>query len=180
MRELSPRLKLPLLVPGQGQKDITHNEAIMLLDALIQPSVIAAAAVPPAQPEMGECWLVAEDSLEEWAGHDNMLALWTQGGWRFVDPGEGARIWMRDTQCHLRRQGNHWVRELAIVANALPIEVPTGGTVIDVEARHAISALLLMMGIGQNGTSSSRSSLDGEGAEERPVDDGLREGVGAP
>ena len=31
------RLKLPLLYSGQAQKEVTHNEALNLLDVLVNP-----------------------------------------------------------------------------------------------------------------------------------------------
>ena len=36
MPELSANLSLPLLMPAQAQKHVTHNEALQVLDALVQ------------------------------------------------------------------------------------------------------------------------------------------------
>ena len=33
----SPRFDLPLLAVSQAQKEITHNEALILIDALLHP-----------------------------------------------------------------------------------------------------------------------------------------------
>ena len=53
-------LGLPLLEASQAQKHVTHNEALLLLDAAIQLSVVSRAiANPPALPEEGDRYLVA-------------------------------------------------------------------------------------------------------------------------
>ncbi|MFC3119936.1 DUF2793 domain-containing protein [Jhaorihella thermophila] len=56
MTDLSPRLGLPYLLPSQAQKHVTHNEALRLLDALVQLTVESFEALtPPASPADGEC-----------------------------------------------------------------------------------------------------------------------------
>ena len=36
MPATSPRLALPFIQPSQAQKHVTHNEALQLLDAVVQ------------------------------------------------------------------------------------------------------------------------------------------------
>lgn len=36
LSETTPRLALPYLMPAQAQKHVTHNEALRMLDALVQ------------------------------------------------------------------------------------------------------------------------------------------------
>ena len=38
---VTPRCALPLLATAQAQKEVTHNEALVLLDALIHAAVVA-------------------------------------------------------------------------------------------------------------------------------------------
>ena len=40
MADISPHLLLPFILAAQAQKHITHNEAIRLLDAIVQLSVL--------------------------------------------------------------------------------------------------------------------------------------------
>ena len=50
----TPRLALPLLAMAQAQKEVTHNEALILLDALIYATVEDGPIVaPPAEPAEG-------------------------------------------------------------------------------------------------------------------------------
>lgn len=60
MSEISPNLALPLLAASQAQKHVTHNEALLALDALVHLSVASRGLVePPAAPTEGERYLVA-------------------------------------------------------------------------------------------------------------------------
>ena len=40
----TPRWALPLLAAGQAEKELTHNEALLLLDMAVQPSVVAVGS----------------------------------------------------------------------------------------------------------------------------------------
>lgn len=54
MPDSSAILALPYLQPSQAQKHVTHNEALRLLDVLVQLSVAGfGAETPPAAPEAG-------------------------------------------------------------------------------------------------------------------------------
>lgn len=158
MQETSPRMQLPLLVPGQGQKDITHNEALLRLDMLLHPCAISRTAIEPAQPAIGECWLVADDPGGAWYGQQDAVALWTQGGWRFAQLPEGGRVWIQGERGYLRRERTGWVREIPTGTAMADLAVPAGGDVVDMEARAVIAALIARLGLDQKGTSSSRSS----------------------
>lgn len=59
MSDTSARLGLPLLQPGQAQKELSHNEALIVLEMLVQPCVEALGLeTPPSDPEPGQCWVV--------------------------------------------------------------------------------------------------------------------------
>lgn len=86
----TPRLGLPLLAVAQAQKEATHNEALVVLDALVHAAVEAGPiAAPPLDPAEGQCWIVDPMPVGEWAGREGLIALWTAGGWRFLVPREG-------------------------------------------------------------------------------------------
>ena len=81
MVETSARLALPLLVPGQAQKEMFHNEALATIDLALQASVAAVGTeAPPAAPSPGQCWIVGPRPTGDWAGQAGALAGWTAGG----------------------------------------------------------------------------------------------------
>ena len=50
MSDLSPILSLPLLQASQAQKHVTHNEALMQLDLLVQLTVADRTRTAPRRP----------------------------------------------------------------------------------------------------------------------------------
>jgi hypothetical protein len=154
----SDRLKLPFLAVAQAQKEMTHNEALALLDVAVQPVVqeIAPAAVP-ISPARGQCWIVGPNPIGDWLGQADSLAAWTSGGWRFVLPFEGMTIWSIGDGLTARRAGSAWivgqvtatklmVADQQVVGARRPaISASTGGITIDLQARAAIAAILETM-----------------------------------
>ena len=82
-----------------------------------------------------------------------MLAMWSEGGWRFVAPSAGTSAWNKADGVPLLWDGGQWrtgelvcagveVGGLRVVGPRQPaVPSPSGGTIIDVEARAAIDAL---------------------------------------
>lgn len=130
----SPRHALPFLATGQAQKELTHNEALQRIDMLLHPVVQGFAVEPPAMPAIGECWLVEADAEGEFAGHDQQLACWTGMGWRFAAGLQGQWVWDGATGAQRFFLGGEWT--LPMVPG-----LPSGGAVIDVEARDMLAAL---------------------------------------
>jgi hypothetical protein len=155
MTDTSDRLALPLIAPGQAQKEMTHNEALARLDIMVQPVVQAVApASLPTNPILGQCWIVGVAATGAWAGRDGALAAWTAGGWRFVAPFEGMTVWSIADAMVVIRRGTNWsigqVNAQQIRINNVPlltvrqpaIATPSGGTVVDSESRTTISTIL--------------------------------------
>lgn len=133
----TPRFALPLLAVSQAQKEVTHNEALTLLDALVHLAVEAGPlATPPASPAAGQSWIVGAGPTGAWAGKDHAIAIWTAGGWRFAAPREGMAVVRLTDRARLRFVDGAWTPPPAI-------DAPTGGSTIDSEARSAISMLLV-------------------------------------
>lgn len=149
------RLKLPLLHAGQAQKEIWHNEALALLDLLVQPVVQSVGATePPAMPAPGDCHVVGDGAQDAWAGYDHSVAGWTEAGWRFVIPAEGMRFLIAGTMVPITFVEGVW-RTGVLAASELSVNglkvvgerggavaVPAGGATIDSEARAALSSII--------------------------------------
>ena len=90
MSDVSPILALPLIQPSQAQKHVTHNEALRLLDVLVQPAVATRGQnAPPASPQEGERHVVGDAPTGAWAGQPRRIAWWEAGQWAFLTPQEG-------------------------------------------------------------------------------------------
>ncbi|WP_332816868.1 DUF2793 domain-containing protein [Sphingopyxis sp.] len=133
----TPRFALPLLAVAQAQKEVTHNEALTLLDALIHAAVEAGpVAEAPVAPVVGQCWIVGAAATGDWAGRAQAIALWTSGGWRFAVPRGGMQATRLADGARLRFDGSIWVEPATI-------DAPSGGSTIDSEARSALITLIL-------------------------------------
>jgi hypothetical protein len=154
MAEQTARFAMPLLAAGQAAKELTHNEAVTLVDMLVHPDVVAVGIeVPPAAPEPGQCWIIGPQPVGVWAGRADHLAGWTTSGWRFVAPREGMAGWCSSTGMPVAYRLGMWhegdvscarvvVDGHAVVGargDAIPEPVGEAG---DEPARIAISAIL--------------------------------------
>jgi hypothetical protein len=138
---VSPRLKLPLLVPSQSQKEITHNEALLQIDAMLHLIVIAIQNTPPATltiNDAGKCWIIGTQPTGIWQASSNKIAQWTGDDWRIFEAQAGVRAYNMETQSDWRFLGGAWSAPAAVAG-------PTGGTIIDVQARSVIDSLLTQL-----------------------------------
>ncbi|WP_088184324.1 DUF2793 domain-containing protein [Sphingobium sp. Z007] len=151
----TPRWALPLLFAGQAQKEIFHNEALMLVDALLHGRVESAdLSAPPGAPTEGQCWIVAAGASGAWTGQVDAVALWTAGGWRFIAARTGLRVVVADRNHALFYDGTIWRADVirsdgvyldeqrVVGMRRAAIATPSGGSVIDVEARSTLADVL--------------------------------------
>ncbi|HYJ53768.1 MAG TPA: DUF2793 domain-containing protein [Allosphingosinicella sp.] len=155
MTELSDRFALPFILPGQAQKEMFHNEALARIDAALHPAVEEGPRTdPPGTPEAGQCWIVAPGGTGAWAGEDHAIACRTASGWRFVAPAAGMLAWNKAAGFWVHWNGSAWsdgnlpaaalvVGGQQVVGSRLEtIASPSGGTIIDAEARLALDAVI--------------------------------------
>jgi hypothetical protein len=106
----TPLIGLPLIEASQAQKHVTHNEALLLLDAVLHLAVISRAfATPPASPADGDRYLVAASASGDWLGHSGHIAFREAGAWRFAIPKAGWRIWVVTESLFLLFDGALWI-----------------------------------------------------------------------
>lgn len=155
MTDTTPRLSLPFLVPGQAQKEIYHNEALLKIDIVVAASVEGVATnTPPNAPTPGQTYLVGASPTGVWAGRPTTIAGYDVSGWRFVAPVEGWSVWLRSLGLTATFVNGTWetgwlkASRLMIGNNQVvggqtgAIVDPTGGTVTDAEARASIASIL--------------------------------------
>ncbi len=87
-------LALPNILAAQAQKHVTHNDALRLLDGMVQIGVISRVlTVPPGAPVEGDRHIVASGATGLWTGWDQNVAFWTDGAWMRLVPRIGWIAW---------------------------------------------------------------------------------------
>lgn len=130
----TPNIALPLLMPGQAQKEFFVNQALGVLDALQSQTVVASQSQPPTNAPEGSCFKVTATASHAWIGREDHLAVRIGGDWHFVSPRDGMRVFDNSA-------GHALLFQLGW-QNAFAPAIPSGGETIDAEARAAIGQLL--------------------------------------
>ncbi|WP_106753548.1 DUF2793 domain-containing protein [Pannonibacter carbonis] len=95
MSDTTTHLGLPYIHAAQAQKHVTHNEALRLLDGLVQLSALDRTRTsPPASPADGDRHLVASGATGLWAGWDLNIAFRADGAWIRLPPRPGWLVWV--------------------------------------------------------------------------------------
>lgn len=108
--DISPNLNLPYILAAQAQKHVTHNEAVLALDCLVQISVADRdLTAPPAGPIEGQRFIVAANPSGAWAGKAKAIAAFQDGAWLFYTPKEGWLAWVGDEDKLVVFDGSAWI-----------------------------------------------------------------------
>lgn len=102
-------LGIPYIASQQSQPDVTHNEALNMLQMMLTGGAISIGLdTPPGSPSEGDVYVVGTSPTGAWAGRANTIAGFFLGSWIFI-PGndsngtpivmgpnqEGLRIWSK-------------------------------------------------------------------------------------
>jgi len=148
----TPRLGLPLLAAGQAQKHVSHNDALMRLDALVHLVVASRTqTVPPTSPGETAAYIVPAGGSGEtaayivpaggsgvFAGHADDLAIFEDGAWSFLDPRAGWQAWVSDEAEHHVWTGTQWRRSQPV--SSLGAALWGVNTTADTTNRLAVAA----------------------------------------
>lgn len=157
MANSTTRLKLPLILPGQAQKELFHNEALQRLDILVQAAAAGGPLnSPPDRPDVGATYLVGDEPEGEWRNHSHHISSYTEAGWIYLAPLAGMRIALPDGTIAHFRDGAWSFGELEastlrlngrqVLGGALrSIQSPSEGAVIDAEARRTLEQVLALL-----------------------------------
>lgn len=110
MGTTTPRMLFPEIAASQAQKEVTHNEALKMLDVFVFMAVEDKdLTTPPGGESEGESWIVATGGAGAWAGHDLDIAQYYNAGWTFYDALEGYQAWVKDEDAEYVFDGAAWV-----------------------------------------------------------------------
>ncbi len=109
MSDITTHLLLPYILAAQAQKHVTHNEAVRLLDAIVQLSVLDRdLTAPPASSADGDRYIVASGGTGLWAGWDMNVTTWVDGVWMRLVPRPGWLAWIADEATFFVWNGSAW------------------------------------------------------------------------
>lgn len=110
MPDTTAHLALPFIMASQAQKHVTHNEALRLLDGIVQLSVLDRdLTAPPGSPAEGARYIPASGATGAWAGWAGSIAYWVDGAWMRILPAPGWLAWVEDENVLLVYDGAGWI-----------------------------------------------------------------------
>jgi hypothetical protein len=110
MSDVSAVLALPYIQPSQAQKHVTHNEALRVLDVIVQLTVLdRSRTVAPSTAAVGDRHIVAAGATGVWAGQGGAIAVFDLEGWVFFAPQPGWRAEVLADSTSVVFSGSGWV-----------------------------------------------------------------------
>lgn len=132
--EATPNLSFPYIMPSQAQKHVTHNEALRLLDAVVQLSVLDRdLVVPPSSPAEGDRYIVPSGATDAWEVAAGRIAVWQDGEWVLLAPKPGWTAWVLDEQATVYWDGSLWTLATEAITALQGLEFLGIGTAADAE-----------------------------------------------
>lgn len=127
MGENTPNLNLKFIMQNQSQKEVTVNEALLVLDMLHNNGVIKIGeTTPPASPNDSDMYVVGSGATGDWSGQDGNIGYYYTGkGWQFITPKEGMTLWCSDEDRLYVFNSRKWV-----TANSNPNIIINGDGII--------------------------------------------------
>ncbi len=110
---------------------------LLRIDGLLHCSVqdVLQAAPNVTGADAGKMWLIGPLPTGEWQGQAGMIAYWAGAAWRYLAPQSGMEIWHVGEAKVLRFIDNDW-------QSAQPVLPATGGSVVDIEVRAQLAAMI--------------------------------------
>lgn len=159
------RLTLPLMDAAQAQKHVTHNNALILLDAITHLSVGSRANAPSNASVEGARYLVSLTPTGAFAGHGDQIACLQDGAWLFLAPRAGWRVYVQDVFSLQVYDGSGW-REIA--SGATPrdqfarLGVGTASDLANPFSAKLNNALFASQNVAEGGSGDLRFKLNKE------------------
>jgi hypothetical protein len=161
-------LALPCIDAAQAQKHVTHNEALRILDTLVQLAVLDRdLAAPPGLPVEGQRWIVAASPAGAWSGHASHIAAWQDGAWMFSVPAIGWLVYVIDEGRLLAWNGTAWADALSTLTTLQNIALLGVGTTADAGNPFSAklnNALWVAKTVAEGGDGNLRYKLSKESA----------------
>ncbi len=138
----------------------------VILDTLVQLAVLDRdLTAPPGSPAEGESWIVKAGATGAWAGHDDAIASWQDGGWQFSAPKIGWVAFVSDEGTLVVWNGSAWGDFFATVTSIQNLALLGIGTTADVSnplSAKLNNALFAAKTVAEGGDGDLRYKLNKE------------------
>jgi Protein of unknown function (DUF2793) len=161
------RLELPLIMPSQAQKHVTHNEALTLLDGIVHLVITASGLLsPPPGAPADAVYFTGTPANGDWFDEGGKLALNTAAGWRFAAPVRGMlALFAADNSVRVFDAGN-WTPIGSYLGALSPnqLGVNTSADAANKLAVRSNAALFTALNAGDGGSGDMQIKLNKEAA----------------
>ena len=166
---ITANLSLPLMAAAQAQKHVTHNEALVGLDTLVQLAVLDKdLTAPPANPAEGDRYLIAGAApTGAWAGWAGRVVRYQDGAWRSFPPRPGWLAFVADEADLYTYTGMAWASfrsTLTVLQNLTRLGIGTTADAGNPFAAKLNKALWTALTTGEGGTGDLRYTLNKQAA----------------
>lgn len=167
MSQVTANLALPLIAAAQASKHVTHNEALIALDSLVQLACLDKdLTAPPGGPQEGDRYLVAAaNPTGAWAGLSGQIVRYQDGHWIGFPPRTGWFAWIADEADIYVYTGTAWTGFRATFTAFHNLTRLGLGTTADADNPFAAKlnkALWTALGTGEGGSGDLRYTLNKE------------------
>jgi hypothetical protein len=106
----TPDFGTPLVAASQAQSEITHNEAVKRCEVLAAGIAWQFRAAPYGDEVDGDVIMVSSPATGDFAGHENEIAFYWGGSWRFIPDvdSDGVEIPIGERHRGLRMYVQHY------------------------------------------------------------------------
>ena len=122
----TPKTVMPELASAQANPEITHNEALRILDFLVQCNIKDKdLADAPGSPSDGDTYIVATGSTsgDDWDGHEDEIAYYKSTSWIFATPVEGWKAYAQDENTGYTYNGSAWIADAAASETGMAYDI---------------------------------------------------------
>lgn len=103
-------LGVTLVEQSQTQKEVTVNEALVRIDALLNTGAKSRAlSAPPDSPSAGDVYIIGASPTGDWQNHAQDITYFDQV-WRFISPNVGASLWVSDENVQYTYSTQGWIK----------------------------------------------------------------------
>ena len=111
-------LNIALVEQAQAQKEVTVNQALTRLDALLNTGAKSRTTnTPPVSPVSGDLYIIGSSPTGAWLSQAGNLAYYDQV-WKFIVPNTGVTLWVNDENLIYTYSSAAWVAAVSSKINA--------------------------------------------------------------